>query len=129
MAGTKRLVFRAGLMTPSLDGSNRFVVRKYRDFAHDFVKDEVVIGEFEEGLNVLLRITENAIVEPFYSLFRSKEEAEKNGGHYFDEADFDALKSHHRDLTWKTRGVVVFYEVLKVNDVPVVQINGHAQQE
>ena len=122
----KRLIFGEGLMTPSLDGEKRFTVRKYREGAHDFDKDEIVIGEFKDGLDILLRITEDTLKRPFEML---QGEGERRGDYSFDRNYFEDLKSYYPDLTWDTMGAVVFFEVLKVNDIPVVQINEHAQQE
>lgn len=116
-------------MTPSLDGSKRFTVRKYREGSHDFTRDEVVIGEFKDGLNILIRITEDTLKAPFNELERSREVAEKKGGYWFDEEYFGDLQSYYPGLTWDDTGAVVSFEVLHVNGVPVVQLNEHAQQE
>lgn len=68
MAEMKRLVFGEGLMAPSLDGNKRFTVRKYRKDAHDFMEGEVFIGEFKDGLDILLKATKNTKVAPFNEL-------------------------------------------------------------
>lgn len=122
MAEVKRLVFGEGLMVPSLDGSKRFTVRKYREGAHDFKKDEIVIGEFKDGLNILLHITEDTKKDTFKRLKRSKKEIDKNG-YYFDTKYFEDLKQYYPDLTRDTMGAVIFFEVLKVNGVSVVSVN------
>lgn len=124
MVEMKRLVFGEGLLNPSLDGNKRFTVRKYREDAHDFSKDEIVIGEFKDGLNILLRITKNTKKDTFNRLKRNKKEIDKNG-YYFDVQYFEELKQYYPDLTWNTMGAVVFFEVLKVNGVSVVSINEH----
>ncbi len=117
----KRLVFGEGLMNPSLDGSKRFTVRKYREGAHDFKKDEIVIGEFKDGLDILLRITRDTKIAIFKRLKSS------GSGYHFDDQYFEELKQYYPDLTWNTMGAVVFFEVLKVNAVPAVKINQHAK--
>ena len=126
MAEMKRLVFGEGLMVPSLDGSKRFTVRKYREGAHDFQKHEIVIGEFKDGFDILLCITEDTKKAPFRELKRSKKTAKKEGGHYFDEAYFKDLATYYPDLTWDTMGAVISFEVLQVNGVPAVRLNEHA---
>lgn len=128
VAEMKRLVFGEGLMTPSLDGSKGFTVRKYREGAHDFLKDEIVIGEFKDGLNILIRITDDTFKDTFMYLKRSKKMSEKAGGYYFDMTYFRGLKTYYPDLTWDTMGAVISFEVLKVNGVPVVSLNEHAKQ-
>ena len=122
----KRLVFGEGLMVPSLDGSKRFTVRKYREGAHDFAKDEIAIGEFKDGLDILIRITEDTLKAPFKKLRRSKKTAKKEGGHYFDAAYSKDLATYYPDLTWDTMGAVISFEVLQVNGVPAVRLNEHA---
>ena len=124
MTEMKRLVFGEGLMVPSLDGSKRFTVRKYREGVHDFSKDEIVIGEFKDGFNILLHITEDTKKDTFKYLKRNKKDADKNG-YYFDTEYFEDLKQFYPDLMWDTIGAVVFFEVLKVNGVSVVSLNEH----
>ena len=124
MAEMKRLVFGEGLLIPSLDGSKRYTVRKYREDAHDFKKDEIVIGEFKDGLDVLLRIVKDTKKDTFSLLKASKKNVVRNE-YYFDTEYFEDLKQYYPDLTWDTMGAVVFFEVLKVNDVSVVSINEH----
>ena len=126
MPRMKRLIFGRGLMELSLNRSKTFTVRKYRDGAHDFVKDEIVIGEFQDGFDILIRITEDTLKQPFKALRRSKKEAKKTGGHWLDKTYFNNLKSYYYGLTWNTMGAVIFFEILKVNDVPVVRFNEYA---
>ncbi|MBI2037155.1 MAG: hypothetical protein HYT14_02235 [Candidatus Liptonbacteria bacterium] len=124
----KRLVFGEGLMVPSLDGSKRFTVRKYREGAHDFEKHDIAIGEFKDGFDILICITEDTKKAPFRELKRSKRKSEKEGGYYFDEAYFEDLKSYYPDdpsFTWDTMGAVISFEVLHVGSVPVVKLNQH----
>ncbi len=125
MAEIKRLAFAGELMVPSLDGSKRFTVRKYREGAHDFSKDEIVIGEFKGVLNILLHITADTKKGTLKSLKRNKKEINKNG-YYFDAIYFEELKQYYTDLTWDTMGAIVFFEVLKVNGVSVVSVNEQA---
>lgn len=126
MAEMKRLVFGEGLMSPSLDGSKRFTIRKYREVSHNLSKGEIILGEFKDGLNVLLQITDDTIKDTFKRLKKLEESVDKNG-YWFDEKYFEELKSYYPDLTWDDMGAVIFFEVLKINGVPVVSINEYAQ--
>lgn len=118
----KELVFGKGLMVPFLDGEKRFTVRKFREEAHKFVKNEIIIGKFKEGLNILLQITDDSKIAPFNELLSCQEKSAKVG-YYFDEARFEYLKSYYPDLTWENMGAVIFFEVLKVNGISVVAFN------
>lgn len=124
MAEMKRLVFGEGLMAASLDGSKRFTIRKYRRDAHDFSEGEIFIGEFKDGLNVLLQTTRVTLVETFRRLRQPKKDTDKNG-YYFNPEYFKELKQYYPDLKWDTIGAVIFFEVLRVNGVPVVKVNQH----
>ena len=126
MAEMKRLVFGEGLMVPSLDGSKRFTVRKYREGAHDFQKHDIVIGEFKDGFDILICITEDIKKAPFRELKRSKRKSEKEGGYYFGVAYFKDLAAYYPDLTWDTMGAVISFEVLHVGSVPAVKLNANA---
>ena len=64
MAEMKRLIFGEGLMFPTLTGEKQITLRKYRAGSHDFVKGEVIRGEFKDGLNVLLQITADTEKKP-----------------------------------------------------------------
>ncbi len=125
-AEMKRLIFGDGLMPPTLDGSKCFTVRKYRQGSHDFSKDEIIIGEFKDGLNILLRVLKDTKKGAFKGLIRSKAETGKNG-YWFDESYFEDLKAYYPDLTWDTTGAIIIFEVLKVNGTPVVSLNEHAR--
>lgn len=129
----KRLVFSNGLMSPSLDGSKSFTVRKYRAEAHNFKKGEIAIGEFMDGLDILIKITADTFKRSFRGL-KHTAEVQKLGlvtnlGFEFDENYFNDLKSYYPDLTWNDTGAVISFEVLKINGVPAVQHNKHAKTE
>lgn len=126
MAEMKKLVFGEGLMALSLDGNKRFTVRKYREGSHDFTRDEIIQGEFKDGLTILLRITDDTKKDAFKNLKRSRRFTDKND-YYFDEQYFDELAAWYPDLTWNDMGAIVFFEVLRVSGVPVVSINEHAR--
>lgn len=128
MAEMKRLIFGEGLMYPSLDGSKRFTVRKYREDSHDFTKGEVIKGEFKDGLTILLRIIEDTRKDTFQNLKKPKRDLNKNG-YYFDKQYFDDLAAYYPNLTWNDRGAIVYFEILKVDSVSIVSINEHAQAQ
>jgi hypothetical protein len=123
MAEMKRIIFGEGLMAPTLSGDKQITLRKYRAGSHDFQKDEIVIGEFKDGLNILLRITADTEKKPFSEL--TDEEAQADG---FDnaEAAFNGLKDYYPDLQKTDLLATIRYEVFKVNGVPAVSINEHA---
>ncbi|MDO8523055.1 MAG: hypothetical protein Q7S12_02080 [bacterium] len=128
MTKMKRLIFGDGLMSPSLNGSKRFTVRKYREGSHDFAKDEIFVGEFKDGLNILLRALADTKIAEFRRLRANKKDTEKNG-YYFDKEYLKDLANFYPDLTWNTMGAVIIFEILRVNDVPVVQFNEHAKTD
>lgn len=112
----KTLAFGPGLLIPTLTGEKLFTIRKYRPEAHDFAQGEVVVGEFAEGFQILLRITRDTIVRPFGELLRTKTVAKREGGYWFNKQYFNDLRKYYSDLTWHTLGAVVCYEVLKIED-------------
>lgn len=122
MSEMKRLIFGEGLLAPTLEGDKLFTVRKYREGSHDFTKGEIIKGEFKDGLTVLLQITRDTKKGVFKNLRSSKKMIDKNG-YYFDNEYFDALAVFYPDLIWGDTGAIIFFEVLKVNDVPVVSVN------
>ena len=121
MAEIQELVFGQGLMSPSLDGQKTFTVRRG---SREFKKDEIVKGVFKDGLTILLKITDDPIVDKFKNLKRAKLYLALNR-YYFDSKYFHDLKKWYKDLTWDDVGTVIFFEILKVDGVSVVSFNEH----
>jgi len=126
--GMKRLIFGECLMSPSLDGSKRFTVRRYRQGSHDFKKNEIFIGEYKDGLDILHQAIADTKIGTFRLLKLDKKYLDKKG-YYFDEEYFEDLATYYENLDWDELGAVIMYEVLKVNDVPVVCFNEHVKSE
>lgn len=124
MAEMKRLVFGEGLMSPTLSGDKQITLRKYRAGSHDFLKDEVICGEFKDGLNILLQITADTKKKPFSKL--TDQEAQADGFKSAEDA-FNGLKDYYPDLQKTDLLATIHYEIMKVNKVPVVSINEYAQ--
>lgn len=122
MSEMKRLVFGEGLLSPTLSGDKQITLRKYRASSHDFTKDEVITGEFKDGLNLLLQITADTEIKMFSELTDS--EAQQDG---FQNAEgaFNGLKEYYPDLQKSDMNATIRYEVLRVNGVPVVSFNKH----
>lgn len=118
----RELIFGEGLWAPTLSGDKQFSVRKFRKEAHDFKEGELILGKFKDGLNMLLQATRDSKIAPFKHL-RNPRKNFKEAGYYFDELYFEELKIYYPDLTWEDTGAVVFYEILKINGVPVVALN------
>ncbi|MEK7637835.1 MAG: ASCH domain-containing protein [Patescibacteria group bacterium] len=118
----KRLIFGAGLLSPTLTGDKKMTLRRYRAGSHDFEEGEAVIGEFKDGLNLLLRITADTKKKPFSKL--TDEEARADG--FADAADaFENLKEYYPDLKKSDLMATICYEVFGVDGIPVVSINEH----
>lgn len=122
----RRLIFGNDLMSPTLSGEKLITLRKYRSDSHDFAKGEIIIGEFKDGLDILLQITADTEKKLFSEL--TDEEAQGYG--YADSENcFNNLKEYYFDLKKSDILAVIRYEVLKVNDVPVVGFNEYAYSE
>jgi hypothetical protein len=118
----KRLFFGEGLMEPVLWGEKLFTVRVYREESHNFREGEIVKGEFKDGLTILLQIVRDTKKDLFKKLKQPKKGLDSNG-YYFDAEYLKDLKTFYPDITWDTVGAIIFFEVLKVNGVPVVKFN------
>ena len=119
MSEMKKLVFGTGHLVPTLTGKKKITLRKYRPKSHNFKKDEVIIGVFKDGWDILLRITTTTKTKTFHDL--SDGEAQEDG--YSDAQDaFNGLWLYFPDLKWSNSIAIIRYEVLQVNNVPVVSI-------
>lgn len=111
-------------MSPTLTGDKQITLRRYRAGSHDFVKGEVIRGEFKDGLNILLQITADTEKKSFSDL--TDEEARADG--FKDaEAAFNGLKDYYPDLQKSDLLATIRYKIYEVDDVPAVSINEYAQ--
>ena len=118
----KELVFGEGLLGATLSGEKQATIRRYRPEAHDFKKDEIVLGVFKDGWSILLRITDDTVVKPLSKL--SDEEARASG--FKDARDArKGLKRWYPDLKRTDTAAVVRHEILKVDGVQVATLNQH----
>ena len=123
MAELKRLLFGDGLMVPSLDGTKRVTIRSYRPEAHDFKKGETVIGEFKDGVDVLLTITADTQTKELLELKES--EAQEDGFENRKDA-LQGLRRFYPTLTLRSTIAIIRYKIYEVDGVPVVRFNEHS---
>lgn len=123
MAEMKRLIFGDGLMNPVLTGEKQITLRRYRAGSHDFVKGEVILGEFKDGLTILLQITDDTKKKLFSKL--TDREAREYG--YKSAKDvFNGLRDYYSDLRKSDVLATIRFEIVKVNGEPAVSINEYA---
>lgn len=119
----KQLVFGNGLMEPSLNGDKEITLRKYRQEAHDFKEGEVIIGEFKDGLDVLLQIKKDTEVKSFNDL--TDEEAQEDGFKDANDA-FEGLKTYYPNLQKIDLLAIIRYKIPCINGQQIVRFNAHA---
>ena len=118
-----RLIFGEGLMGPTLAGDKQITLRKYRAGSHDFVKGEIICGEFKDGLNILLQITADTQKKPFNEL--TDQETQEDGFESVEDA-FSGLNDYYPDLQKTDLLAIIRFEIVKVNGVFAVSINKYA---
>ncbi len=125
----RRLIFGQGLMLPVIDYEKVFTIRKYRKEAHNFQKGEIISGDFHDGLDILLQITRDTRIDSFLVLNDAYLKAQdlQQLGYYFDNDYFSKLEKYYPDLKWTDTGAVIFFEILKVNGIPVICKNNKLQ--
>jgi hypothetical protein len=91
----KTLLFGPGLLFPTLEGSKRVTIRRFRPEAHVFVEGEEFVGIFADGKDVLLVATADTVVRTFAEITDS--EAREDG---YDDATamFEGMKQYYPDL-------------------------------
>jgi len=120
MDALKELVFSEGLLESVLRDTKLITIRKYRTDAHDFVKDEIIVGVFEEGMNILLHITADTEKKFFHEL--TDAEVQEDG--FDDTADaLSDLRLFYDDLTEQSEMAIIRFEILKHSGTPVVSFN------
>ncbi len=125
MTSVRKLVFGEGLMAPTIRGPKTATIRRYRPEAHDFKKGEVFVGEFKDGLNILMQATADTETKPVNKLGDS--ESRESGFKDAKDARI-GLRHWYPDLKMTEMAAIIRHEVLKVNDTPVVTFNEHAQE-
>lgn len=119
----KRLVFGKGLMNLVLRGEKKITLRKYRPRAHDFYIREIICGEFLDGLDILLFMTDNTKTKPFSEL--TNEEAREDGYENVEQAFNDLKINFYPDLSHSDTLTVIRFQVLQIHNSPVVSLNKH----
>lgn len=119
----KRLVFGKGLLNPVLRGEKKITLRKYRPRAHDFYIREIICGEFLDGMDILLYIINNTKTKPFSEL--TNEEAKEDGYQNAEHAYNDLKINFYPDLSQSDTLAIIRFEILEINDLPVVSLNKH----
>ena len=117
MTPFKKLVFGSSAQE-TLIGKKCGTIRKYRPEAHTFSKGETVIGEFADGLTILLSITEDTALKPFKDL--TDEDAQLSGLSD-SKSPFEALQEYYPGLALDDTAAVIEYKVFEVEGVPVVR--------
>lgn len=116
-----RIVFGRGLLIPTLSGKKQITLRNYRPEAHDFLKGEILRGEFMEGITVLLEITADTEVTTFAEL---SDEAAREDGFESAEDAFQGLKEYYPDLKKTDLCAIIRYRVYVLpNGHKVADIN------
>lgn len=100
MSELRRLQFGEGMLNLILTGQKRNTIRTHKPNINDFVQGEIFIGEFEEGIDLTLRITADTLIKPLSEL--SEAEAHANG---------------YRDSTEALKGLRRFYIDLQPSGV------------
>lgn len=109
----KKLLFGPGLLEPTFDGRKRITIRRYRQEAHDFQEGEYVLGVFDEGVTLLLRITNPTEVY----VFSKVPEAHACMDGFEDRNDlFNGLKTYYADLKWSDEAGVIQFEPVIVDE-------------
>ncbi|MFH0892141.1 MAG: ASCH domain-containing protein [Candidatus Falkowbacteria bacterium] len=105
----KVLVFAGEHFEPTLWGIKQITIRKYRPEAHDFKKDELVIGEFLNGYDMLLQILADTETVPFHDL---PDQTAREDGYKNREETFLDLKKYYPDLTKNEKIAIIRYRTV-----------------
>jgi len=105
----KVLVFAGEHLEPSLSGIKQITIRKYRPEAHDFKKDELVIGEFLNGYDMLLQIIADTETVPFRDL---PDQTAREDGYINREEAFLDLKKYYPNLTKNEKIAIIRYRMV-----------------
>ena len=125
MSAIKKIVFGEGLMWSTVREQKTATIRRYRPEAHDLKKGEVFVGEFKDGLDILMQATADTETKPFKEL--GDKESKESG--FKDAKDAKSgLKHWYQDLKMTEMAAILRHEVYKVNGIPVVSFNEHASE-
>ncbi len=119
----KRLTFGECLLHPTIAGTKKITLRKYHPDAHDFTQGQVIIGEFKDGMNLLLEITADTQTKPFSDL--TDEEAREDGYEDAQDAWGDLPEYYEGNFAKTDMMAIIRFQVLRVQGAAVVQFNEH----
>lgn len=119
----RNLLFGKGLLGPTLNGVKKITLRRYRAETHSFVQGEVVRGIFLDGMDLLIRITEDTKTCPFSEL---ADDVAQEDGYADAESAFEGLINFYPDLQSSDLAATIRFEIYSVEGIPAVRINEHA---
>ncbi|NBQ17345.1 hypothetical protein EBU24_03445 [bacterium] len=114
------LNFGKGHMMTTIAGTKKITLRKYGVEPLDFKKNEIIYGEFKDGLTFLLKITADTEKKFFNDL--TDKEAQEDG--FINAKDaFNGLKIYYPDLQLSDILAIIRYEIATLNNAPIVNMN------
>jgi hypothetical protein len=122
----KTLIFGRGLFVPTISSKKQIAIRYYRPEAHNFGKNEIFVGEFGDGVDLVLLTTAETEVKEFSEL--TDEEAQEDG-YVNTKVLFKALKEFYPILREDSMMAVIRYQIPTVQgQIPTVSLNEHWPQ-
>ncbi len=118
------LNFGKGHMLPTIAGTKKITLRKYNTIESlDFKKNEIIYGEFQDGLTFLLHITADTEKKLFSDL--TDKEAQEDNFANRQEA-FNGLKLYYPNLQLSDIIAIIRYEILTLHNIPIVSTNKYS---
>lgn len=115
----KTVRFSTHHLRPVISGEKIVTLRAYSSTKHDFAKEEIFIGSFENEMEILLIATADTKTTPFKNL--SHEEVYENGYASKEDAFLDLKEKYYPELEPQHTCAVIRFEVLTIGNVPVVK--------
>lgn len=117
----KELDFAKGDLERVLRGEKKITIRRWENGEkHGFYADDTVRGVFEGGITVLLRVNGSVKTVMFRDL--TSDAAREDGYRNARDLMTKFRKRYYRNLERSDMAVVIRFEVLKVDGVPVAGI-------
>lgn len=117
----KKIFFAKGELLPTLRQNQKITIRKFRKEAYDLIEDEAFIGSFQDGFNIILVATKDTEIKLFSEV--TDKEAKAAGFKHAKNALWKLKKYFYPDLKPEDKAAIINYEVLQIDNTPVVSAN------
>jgi hypothetical protein len=123
MSGKARLLFSEGHFVAIVSGQKNMTLRLFREESHRFAKNQIVYGEFPEGISLMLEITEDT---KLFTISTLPHEIAQADGYQDRVHAMGGLRRYYGSkLTAKAPLACIRFKIAEIYGEPVIKLTAN----